>query len=77
MAAGWIIAFILCMNELGVTLLVIPPGLGSISLKIYTLMHYGANKIVAALALMLIGINLLISSAVLSGMRFSLRKQRI
>jgi len=76
-AAGWIIAFILCMGELGTTLLVIPPGKGSISLKIYTLMHYGANKIVAALALILIGINLFISLAVLSGMRFSSRRHRI
>ena len=60
MAAGWIIAFILCMGELGSTLLVIPPGNGTISLKIYTLMHYGANEVVAALSLILIGINMIV-----------------
>ncbi|MDY6793020.1 MAG: iron ABC transporter permease [Thermodesulfobacteriota bacterium] len=76
-AAGWVIAFILCTGELGATLLVIPPGNGSISLKIYTLMHYGANKIVAALALIVIGINLLISFTVLSSMRFGWRRQQI
>ena len=68
MAAGWIIAFILCMGELGSTLLVIPPGNGTISLRIYTLMHYGANEVVAALSLILIGINMIVSSAVLLGL---------
>jgi len=65
--AGWIIAFILCMSELGATLLVVPPGKGTIALKIYTLMHYGANQIVAALSLILIGLNLLVASAVILG----------
>lgn len=61
----WIIVFIFSMGELGATLLVIPPGLGTISLKIYTLMHYGAGPLVAALGLILIGINLLVSSTLL------------
>jgi iron(III) transport system permease protein len=62
-AAGWIIAFVLCMSELGATLLVVPPGRGTLALKIYTLMHYGANKIVAALALILLAINLAVAAA--------------
>lgn len=70
-SAGWVIAFVLCMGELGATLLVIPPGKGTLSLKIYTLMHYGANNIVAALALCLIGINLLISSTVILAGRYN------
>jgi len=62
LVAGWTIAFILCMGELGVTLLVIPPGLGTISLKIYNLMHYGANQMVAALSLVLIAVNLAVAA---------------
>lgn len=65
--SAWSIAFILCMSELGATLLVIPPGMGTIALKIYNLMHYGANQIVAALSVVLIGINLVLAaSAMLS-----------
>lgn len=63
---GWTIAFILCMGELGATLLVIPPGKGTISLKIYTLMHYGANQITAVLSLALISINLIVAIIALS-----------
>jgi len=57
--AGWVITFIFCMNELGAILLVLPPGKGTVSLKIYTLMHYGAGKLVAALCVVVIGINLI------------------
>jgi iron(III) transport system permease protein len=57
----WIIVFIFSMGELGATLLVIPPGMGTISLKIYTLMHYGAGALVAALAIILVVVNLMIS----------------
>jgi iron(III) transport system permease protein len=60
--AGWCIAFILCMGELGATLLIVPAGMGTISLKIYTLMHYGANQMVAALSIILVGANLLVAA---------------
>lgn len=63
LAICWIVIFIFSMGELGATLLVIPPGEGTLSLKIYTLMHYGAAPLVSALALILIGVNLLFSSA--------------
>lgn len=61
----WIITFVLTTGELGATLLVIPPGSGTLSLKIYTLMHYGAGPLVAALALILVTINLIIASGLL------------
>lgn len=57
--AGWIIVFILCMGELGTTLLVIPPGKETLPIKIYTLMHYGASKLVASLSIILIIMTLL------------------
>ena len=62
LVAAWSIAFILCMSELGATLLVIPPGMGTIALKIYNLMHYGANQMVAALSIVLIAVNLTIAA---------------
>ncbi len=59
---SWVLVFIFTMGELGATLLVIPAGMGTLSLKIYTLMHYGAGPLVAALALILVGINLIVSA---------------
>ncbi|WP_028579023.1 ABC transporter permease [Desulfogranum japonicum] len=58
----WCIVFIFSMGELGATLLVIPPGLSTASLKIYTLMHYGAGSLVAALSLILMFTTLCIST---------------
>jgi iron(III) transport system permease protein len=63
-AVGWLMGFILSMNELGATLLIIPPGQGTLSLKIYNLMHYGANQMVAGMSLLLMGINLLVTAGV-------------
>lgn len=51
---GFFIVFILSFGELGTTLLVIPPGRETIPIKIYNLMHYGADQMVAALCLILI-----------------------
>jgi iron(III) transport system permease protein len=52
--AGFFFGFILCFGELGTTLLVIPPGRETVPIKIYNLMHYGAEQLVAALCLTLI-----------------------
>jgi iron(III) transport system permease protein len=52
--AAFFIVFILSLGELGTTLLVIPPGKETIPIKIYNLMHYGAEQSVAALCLIMI-----------------------
>ena len=59
--AGFFIVFILSFGELGTTLLVIPPGIETVPIKIYNLMHYGAEQMVAALCLILIIIILMFS----------------
>ncbi len=59
LVAGWIIAFIFCMGELGTTLLVVPPGKTTLSVRIYTVMHYGAGNLTACLCLILIVITLI------------------
>ena len=56
LAVAWFIVFVLAMGELGTTVLVVPPGHETLALKIYTLMHYGANELVAALCVILVGI---------------------
>jgi iron(III) transport system permease protein len=62
---GFFIAFVLAMGELGVTLLVTPPGTATIPIKIYNFMHYGAEATVAALCLVLVA-----SQLVLGGFLF-------
>ncbi|MBI1745074.1 MAG: iron ABC transporter permease [Acidobacteria bacterium] len=52
--AGWVIAFILSSGEIGATLLVAPPGEATLPIRIHTLLHYGASKIVCALCVIAI-----------------------
>ncbi len=53
---GFFIIFVLSLGELGTTLLIIPAGRSTLPIKIYNLMHYGAEHMVAALSLQLIGL---------------------
>jgi iron(III) transport system permease protein len=65
LATGFFISFVLAMAELGVTLLVIPPGTETIPIKIYNFMHYGAEGMVAALCIILLALQLGFSLGVL------------
>jgi iron(III) transport system permease protein len=65
LATGFFISFVLAMAELGVTLLVIPPGTETIPIKIYNFMHYGAEAMVAALCVILLTLQLGFSLGVL------------
>jgi iron(III) transport system permease protein len=64
LAAAFIV-FVLAFGELGTTLLVSPPGVETIPVKIYNLMHYGAQEMVAALCIILMTLIFIISSAFL------------
>lgn len=65
LVVGFFISFVLAFSELGVTLLVIPPGMGTIPIKIYNFMHYGAENMVASLCLILLIIQMLFSAGLL------------
>jgi iron(III) transport system permease protein len=41
------------MGELGATLMVIPPGKATLTMRIYNYLHYGASDTVAGLCLVL------------------------
>lgn len=51
LAGLWGMCFVLCMGELDTIVLVCPPGWLPISVRIFSLMHYGPSRLVAALAL--------------------------
>jgi iron(III) transport system permease protein len=42
----------LAMGELGATIVVVPPGCATVSMKIYGYLHYGASQEVAGLCLL-------------------------
>lgn len=50
------VAMIVSLGELAATLLVVPPGVSPLSVRIFGLLHYGAEDRVCALCLMLIAI---------------------
>lgn len=58
--AAFAIAFVFALGELGVTLLVIPPGKSTIPITLYNYLHYGAEPIVALLSLILLGLQLVV-----------------
>ena len=53
-ATVFILVFVCCFSELSATLLLVPPGRETIAVKIYNLMHYGAEDMVASLCLFII-----------------------
>lgn len=46
-----IIVFVLCFGELDSAIMVYPPGFETMPLRIFSLLHYGANEMVSALSL--------------------------
>jgi iron(III) transport system permease protein len=65
LAAGFI-CFVLALGELGVTLLVAPPGISPIPIDIYNYLHYGSEEMVAALCLLLVAVQLLVGLLMLT-----------
>jgi len=60
-SAAWAIAFVFCLGELGTSLLVMPPGAETLTLRLFNLMHYGAQDVVAVLALLVVACGLAVS----------------
>jgi len=52
--SSFIIIFIFCLGEIGVTQMVSPPGFQTLPIRIETLMHYGNYSYVASLSLFLL-----------------------
>jgi iron(III) transport system permease protein len=71
LVCGFFISFVLALGELGTTLLIIPPGMTTMPIKIYNFMHYGAEATVAALCLILLALQLLFSLALLGITRWN------
>jgi iron(III) transport system permease protein len=67
-----LLVFAFCLGELDSTALLIAPGTATIPLKIFNLMHYGADNVVASLCLVII----VASTTVFAGMSLILKYAR-
>jgi iron(III) transport system permease protein len=57
--AAWIVAYVFCMRDLSIAMVVYPPGFDTLPVRILTLMANGAPGLIAALCLILIAVTLL------------------
>ena len=54
LVAGWLIAYIFCLRDTGITMLVYPPGYDTLPVRIFTLMANGAPSLIAAACVLMI-----------------------
>jgi iron(III) transport system permease protein len=54
LVGGWLIAYIFCLRETGITMLVYPPGYDTLPVRIFTLMANGAPDLIAAACVLMI-----------------------
>lgn len=54
LAAAWLASFLLCLRDLGISMIVYPPGADTLPVRTFTLMANGAPPLVAALCVMMI-----------------------
>jgi iron(III) transport system permease protein len=56
---AWLIGYVFCLRDLGISMVVYPPGLDTLPIRILTLMANGAPSLIAALCIVLIAVTLL------------------
>jgi iron(III) transport system permease protein len=57
--AGWLLAYIFCLRDTGITMLVYPPGYDTLPVRIFTLMANGAPNLIAAACVLMIATTVL------------------
>ena len=61
MAVAWGVGFVLALAELGATFLVVPPGSTTLSVRFFTLIHYGVYPDAAGISLLLLALVALVA----------------
>jgi iron(III) transport system permease protein len=56
--AAWIIGYVFCLRDLGITMAVYPPGSDTLPVRILTLMANGAPSLISALCVILLVVTL-------------------
>jgi iron(III) transport system permease protein len=55
-AAAWLVGLVVALGELAATVLVVPPGMPTLSVRIFGLLHYGVDDRVAGICLAIVAI---------------------
>ena len=69
LVAAACMVFALSAGELGATLLVIPPGLETVTIRMYNYLHYGSSGAVAGLGLVMTALMLAAGGMAVAAMR--------
>jgi iron(III) transport system permease protein len=72
--SGWLIGYIFCLRDTGITMLVYPPGYDTLPVRIFTLMANGAPSLIAAACVLMIIATVLPLLGVASLMRMRRRR---
>ncbi len=62
---AWLILFVLSIGELSATILVLPPGVTTLSMRLFEMLHFGMRHQDSGLCLLLLAIGWLVASATL------------
>lgn len=54
LGAAWLVAFLFCIRDTGITMLVYPPGKDTLPVRTFTLMANGTPELIAALCLLMV-----------------------
>ncbi|HEU5237926.1 MAG TPA: iron ABC transporter permease [Pyrinomonadaceae bacterium] len=73
LASGWLIAYIFCLRDTGITMLVYPPGYDTLPVRIFTLMANGAPPLIAAACVLMIAATVVPLLGIASLMRIHTR----
>ncbi len=57
--AAWLLGYIFCLRDLGITMLVYPPGGDTLPVRTFTLMANGPPDLIAALCILMVAVTLL------------------
>ncbi|MCP4710487.1 MAG: iron ABC transporter permease [Planctomycetes bacterium] len=57
--AGWLVGYIFCLRDMGISMMVYPPGSDTFPVRTFTLMANGAPELIAALCIIMIAATLL------------------
>jgi len=58
LVVAWLVAYIFCLRDTGISMLVYPPGADPLTVRIFTLMANGEPAMIAALCVSLVVISL-------------------
>ncbi|MBI4874429.1 MAG: iron ABC transporter permease [Acidobacteria bacterium] len=75
-AGGWVVAYIFCLRDTGISMMVYPPGHDTLPVRIFTLMANGSTELISALCLLMCAAA--VAPPILAGLGFlySARRRR-